>query len=319
MDEQKRRVIVTRRLPHAVESALAAEFVVSLNRDDVPMTVDDIHTAMQHADAIVPCVGDKLPSSVFGDSRTRIIANFGAGTDHIDLTAARERGIVVTNTPGVLTEDTADLTIGLILAVARRMGEGERELRAGNWTGWRPTHLLGTRVTGATLGIIGYGRIGRAVANRASRGFDMRVLVHSRAAPELDEGHVRAESLGQLLREADFVSLHVPSTPDTRALIGEAELRLMKPTAFLVNTARGDVIEENALIRALNEGWIAGAALDVYPREPSINPALLSSERLVLLPHLGSATTKSREAMGFVALRNLQAFFAGQEPPNRVA
>jgi len=255
--------------------------------------------------------------------RTRLLANFGVGFNHIDLAAAREAGIAVSNTPGVLTEDTADLTMLLILAAARRAGEGERELRAGQWTGWRPTHLLGTRVTGKVLGIVGFGRIGQAVATRAHHGFGLRVLYHSRrvAAPEVEQrtGAANSETLENLLRESDFVSLHCPSTPETHHLMNGARFRAMQRHAFLVNTTRGDVVDEAALIEALDAGVIAGAALDVYDKEPLVRPGLVDRDDVVLLPHLGSATMESRVAMGRRAIANIDAFVAGLVLPDRIA
>jgi lactate dehydrogenase-like 2-hydroxyacid dehydrogenase len=255
--------------------------------------------------------------------RARLLANFGVGFDHIDLAAAREEGLVVTNTPGVLTEDTADLTMLLILAAARRTSEGERELRAGAWTGWRPTHLLGRRVHDRTLGIVGFGRIGQAVARRAHAGFGMRVLYHSRrpAADDVvrETGAVRCDSLEALLAASDFVSLHVPATRETRALIDADALAHMKRTAYLVNTSRGGVVDESALVRALHDGIIAGAALDVFENEPHVAPAILEAPNVVLLPHLGSATEEARTAMGMRAVDNIDAFVAGTPPPDRIA
>lgn len=317
----KRRVIVTRRLPLVVEASLQREFDAVLNVDDAPMTLDALRDAMHAADALVPSVSDRLPAEVFATPARRavMIANFGVGTDHIDLEAARSAGVVVTNTPGVLTEDTADLTIALMLAVARRMGDGERELRAGVWTGWRPTHMLGTRVSGKALGIIGYGRIGRAVARRARHGLGMRVLAINRTPFEPDGVAEQAASLDALLGAADFVSLHCPSTDDTRRLIDADGLGRMKPSAFLINTARGDIVDEGALVEALRRGVIAGAALDVYQNEPAVHGDLLTMPNVVLLPHLGSATLESRTAMGMLVLDNLRAFFAGNPPPHRVA
>ena len=255
--------------------------------------------------------------------RTRLLANFGVGFDHIDLAAARELGVAVTNTPGVLTEDTADLTTLLILAAARRTGEGERELRAGKWTGWRPTHMLGTRVTGKVLGIVGFGRIGQAVATRAHHGFGMRVVYHSRhtanAETERQTGATNSGSLEKLLRESDFVSLHCPSTPETHHLMNAARFRAMQRQAILVNTSRGDVVDETALIEALDSGLIAGAALDVYDNEPDVRSALVDRDDVVLLPHLGSATMESRVAMGRRSIANIDAFVAGVELPDRIA
>ncbi len=317
-------LLVTRRLPESVEARLLAGFGATLNLTDTAPTPEELRRALQQYDVVLCTLTDRLDADTLRAARRcRLLANFGAGTNHIDLDAARAAGIVVTNTPGVLTEDTADLTILLILAAARRAREGADELREGRWTGWRPTHLLGTRVSGGTLGIVGYGRIGQAVARRASAGLGMRVLYHSRqrAAREA-EGHGSAEwvpTLDALLAASDVVSLHCPATPATRHLIGEGQLACMKRTAFLVNTARGDVVDEAALIRALEEERIAGAGLDVFEREPAIPEALLRHPRVFALPHLGSATVASRVAMGECAVRNIEAFVRGEAPPDRVA
>ncbi|HEU4632116.1 MAG TPA: D-glycerate dehydrogenase [Gemmatimonadaceae bacterium] len=317
-------VVVTRRLPQRVEDALLERYDARLNTLDQPLGEAELRDAVRQADALLCTVTDRVTREVLtaAPRRSRLVVNFGVGVNHIDLAAAREAGIVVTNTPGVLTDDTADLAIALLLAVARRTGEGERLVRAGAWPGWAPTQLLGTRVSGKTLGIVGYGRIGRAVAQRARHGFGMRVLVHSRR-PAAGEGTTaeiewRAE-LDDLLVESDFVSLHCPATPDTRHLIDGGRLRRMQRTAYLVNTARGDVVDERALADALHAGTIAGAGLDVYEREPAVWPALLNAPNVVLLPHLGSATAETREAMGLRALANLDAFFGDGEPPDRVA
>jgi len=306
-----------------VEHALAERFDVRLNVDDHPMSADELRAALLEADALLCTVTDLLTADVLDveSCRTRILANFGVGYNHIDVAAARRLGMVITNTPDVLTDDTADLAIALMLAVARRMGEGERQLREGDWTGWRPTHLLGTRVTGKTIGIVGFGRIGQAVARRARLGFGMTVLFASRGpvAEELVAGTGAVQRpLDSLLAEADFISLHVPATPETRHLIDARRLRLMQRHAFLINTARGDVVDEDALIEALQAGTIAGAGLDVYQREPSVSEALVALPNVVLLPHLGSATMESRSAMGMRAVENLVAFFERGTPPDTV-
>jgi lactate dehydrogenase-like 2-hydroxyacid dehydrogenase len=319
-------IIVTRRLPHAVEKELVDRYGARLNSDDHQFTPAELSAAMREAEIVLCTLTDDLSRPTIEaarDGQVKLLANFGVGFNHIDLAAAAEQGIVVTNTPGVLTEDTADHTLLLILAVARRSGEGERELRAGKWTGWRPTHLLGTRVSGKTLGIIGFGRIGQAVSQRAHHGFGMRVIYHSRRAANPDaerrSGASRSESLEALLAESDFVSLHCPSTPETHHLMNAQRFRAMQPHAFLINTSRGDVVDEDALITALDEKWIAGAALDVYEGEPSISAGLLHRENLVLLPHLGSATVESRTAMGRRTLANIDAYLAKRDVPYRTA
>lgn len=318
-------VLVTRRLPDSVESALARDYGATLNPDDHPLTAAELQRGLAAYDIVLCTLTDRLTREMLeaGSGGVRLLANFGAGTNHIDLEAARRLGIVVTNTPGVLTDDTADLTMLLILATARRAREGERELRAGSWAGWRPTHLLGTRVSGATLGVVGFGRIGQAVAHRASAGFGMRVLYHSRrrATPEVEAACAATyvPVLESLLAQCDIVSLHCPATPATHHLIGASQLAAMRPTAFLVNTSRGDVIDELALVSALEEGRIAGAGLDVFEREPAVPEALRTLPNVYALPHLGSATTASRVAMGECALRNIAAYVRGDAPPNRVA
>ncbi len=317
-------VVVTRRLPAAVEESLVREFDARLNSDDRPLDAAGLRQALSSADALLCTVTDRLTADVLAAEplRAKILANFGVGFNHIDLAAAKARGLVVTNTPDVLTEDTADDAVMLMLMVARRAGEGERQVRAGAWTGWRPTHLLGTKVSGKVLGLIGMGRIARAVARRARAGFGMRVVFHDPypPPPELvrELGVIARASVDDVLREADFVSLHCPATPETRHLIDARRLQLMKPDAFLINTARGDVVDEQALVAALAAGTIAGAGLDVYEREPAVTPALLTRENVVLLPHLGSATRETRVAMGLRTLENLRAFFADAPPRDRV-
>jgi lactate dehydrogenase-like 2-hydroxyacid dehydrogenase len=317
-------VVVTRRLPAPVEQELATRFEARLNQQDRPLTADELAEAVRSADALLPTVTDRITAEVLGAAprTTRIVANFGVGYNNIDVAAAKELGVVVTNTPDVLTDCTADLAMTLLLSVARRAGEGERHVRNGEWTGWRPTHMLGTKVTGKTLGIIGLGRIGRAVARRAHHGFGMRILYYEpMPVPEAELARLAAEprELDALLAESDFVSVHVPATPETHHLIDAERLRTMKPGAFLVNTARGDVVDEAALVEALRSGTIAGAGLDVYEGEPVVSPGLAAMENVVLLPHLGSATQETRVAMGMRAIGNLQTFFDGKPPPDRVA
>lgn len=318
------RVILTRRWPHAVEAELAKHFDVGLNLDDVPMSAEQLKAAFIAADAVCPTVTDAIDSELLSSPgvRARLIANFGVGFNHIDTDAAKAAGIAVTNTPGVLTDCTADLAMTLILMTARRAGEGERQLRAGQWSGWRPTHLLGTRVTGKTLGIIGAGRIGLATAARAHHGFGMKILLHSRSAVDVAtrqslDAHLC--SLEELLEGADCVSLHCPSLPETRHLINAAALERMPPQAILINTARGDVVDEAALVEALATGVIGGAGLDVYEREPMVSSGLLELPNVVLLPHLGSGSEETRVAMGMCAVENLIAHFADRRLPNQVA
>ncbi len=317
------RVVLTRRWPEAVENLLAAHVDLVVNRDDVPMTRAELARALASADVLCPTVTDRLDAGLLasGNVRTRLIANFGVGFNHIDIDAASAAGIVVTNTPGVLTDCTADLAMTLLLMSARRAGEGERELRAGAWTGWRPTHLLGHKVTGRTLGIIGAGRIGLATAARAHHGFGMNILLSSRspiAPASVAALDAEAVSLDALLARSDFISLHCPATPQTHHLIDTAALSRMQPHAMLINTARGDVVDEAALAEALNEGLIGGAGLDVYEEEPVVHPALLEAPNVVLLPHLGSGSKETRVAMGMCAVENLQAFLNGEPAPNRV-
>jgi len=317
-------VVVTRRLPAAVEDRLRTLFDARLNTADAPLDDAALAGAMRDADALLPTVTDRITAGLLGapGRRVRIVSNFGVGFNNIDVAAAKAAGVVVTNTPDVLTDDTADLAITLMLMVARRTSEGERLVRASSWTGWRPTQMLGTRVTGKTLGLIGFGRIGRAVAARAHGGFRMRVVWHdpfAQAAGDVPLGTERRGSIEDVLRESDFVSLHCPATPDTRHLMDAERLAAMRPHAFLINTARGDVVDEAALVRALSERTIAGAALDVFEREPVVSRELLAMENVVLLPHLGSATEETRVAMGNRAVDNLTAFFGGGAPRDRVA
>jgi lactate dehydrogenase-like 2-hydroxyacid dehydrogenase len=318
-------VIVTRRLPEPVHQALTREFDARLNPDDRPLTADGLRQALGTADALLTTVTDKLTADVLSAEprRAKLVANFGVGFNNIDVEAAKARGIAVSNTPDVLTDATADLAMTLLLMVARRTGEGERHLRGGQWTGWRPTHMLGTHVTGKTLGLVGMGRIARAVAQRAHHGFGMKVIFHDPYPPPPEVartlGAEPRPTLEDVLREADFVSLHCPATPETRHLMNRDRLALMRPDAFLVNSARGDVVDEAALVDALMSRRIAGAALDVFEREPQVTQALTTMDNVVLLPHLGSATTETRVAMGMRAFENLQRFFSGQPLRDRVA
>jgi len=317
-------VVVTRRLPEAVHHALTREFDARLNPDDRPLTADGLREALGSADALLTTVTDKVTADVLAAEprRAGLVANFGVGFNNIDIEAAKARGIAVSNTPDVLTDATADLAMTLLLMVARRAGEGERHVRGGQWTGWRPTHMLGTHVTGKTLGLVGMGRIARAVAQRAHHGFGMKVVYHDPFPPPPDVAHAlgieQRQTLDDVLREADFVSLHCPATPETRHLINRDRLSVMRPEAFLINTARGDVVDEAALVEVLRAKRIAGAGLDVYEREPQVTQALTTMDNVVLLPHLGSATTETRVAMGLRAFENLQLFFSGKPLRDRV-
>lgn len=317
------KVTVSRRLPAAVEQQLQERYDTTLNASDDRLSADALTVALDSSDALVSTLGDPISADLLGRCRPRaqIIAHFGVGYDNIDVTAARTMGITVTNTPGVLTEDTADLTIALLLASARRMSEGDRELRAGNWTGWRPTHLLGTRLSGKRLGLVGFGRIAQAVARRARLGFGMQVHAWSRSLTDdvaAQHGIRRIADLDNLLGSSDFVSLHVPGNADTRHLIDAARLARIPAHAHLVNTARGSVVDQEALIDALTYRRIAGAGLDVFEHEPAVPAELLALPNVCAIPHMASATVESRTAMGMLVIENLDAFFAGQQPPNRV-
>jgi lactate dehydrogenase-like 2-hydroxyacid dehydrogenase len=317
-------VVVTRRLPEPVETELVRDFDARLNTKDAPLGPDGLREALRSADALLCTVTDKLTADVLSvePRRTKILANFGVGFNHIDTEAAKARGLAVSNTPDVLTDATADTAMTLLLMVARRAGEGERHVRAGQWTGWRPTHLLGTQVTGKTLGLVGMGRIARAVAQRAHHGFGMKVIFHDPYPPPPEVaaalGAEPRATLEQVLSEADFVSLHCPATPETHHLMNRERLGQVRRDAFLINTARGDVVDEVALAEALAAGGLAGAGLDVYEKEPQITPALLTMENVVLLPHLGSATRETRVAMGRRAIENLRLFFSGSPLRDRV-
>ncbi|MGH3886860.1 MAG: 2-hydroxyacid dehydrogenase [Pseudonocardiaceae bacterium] len=316
-------IVVTRKWPAPVEQELQRRFPdVRLNTDDVPLGRDGLRAALEQADVVLPTVSDRLPAELFtGELRTRFLGNFGVGHNHIDTDAAAKAGIVVTNTPRVLTDTTADTAMTLLLMVARRAGEGEREVRAGRWTGWRPTHMMGADVTGKTLGIVGMGRIGVAVARRGHFGFGMPLVFYDPVDFEPDHGIPGARRVGtmeELLAVADFVSLHVPGGGENTHLIDAARLARMKPTAFLINSARGDVIDTGALVKALQSGTIAGAGLDVYENEPNVPEALRKLENTVLLPHLGSATLESRTALGLLVVDNLLDFLNGREPSCRV-
>ena len=314
-------VLLTRRLPEPVMEEMMRRFTLIGNLEDRPMTRLELLTQVGEAEALAVTLADTVDTELLSHAgRLRVVAVYAAGYNNVDLQAATARGIVVTNTPDVLTETTADLTWGLMLAVARKIPEGERLVREARWSGWAPTQALGSEVHGRTLGIVGMGRIGRAVTRRAP-GFGMPVLYSSRRALGRDEEqrfNGQAVSLPDLLAAADFVSLHVPLTEHTRHLIGKKELALMRSTAFLINTARGAVVDEAALAEALASGRLAGAGLDVYEHEPDVHPALLGLSNVVLLPHLGSATAQTRLRMGMMVIENITAVLSGGQAPNRV-
>ena len=314
------KILISRRWPAAVEDRLRARYEVTLNEGDAPLTAEQFKAAMGEYDALCPTVSDRITADILSVSnpRVRIIGNYGAGFEHIDLDAAKAAGIVVTNTPDVLTDATADLALLLMLMATRRAGEGERELRAGQWTGWRPTHLLGQSLAGKTLGLVGYGRIARATAERA-RAFGMTLAYHSRRRAEDEAGATYHDTLESLAATADVLSLHTPGGPETRHMVDAALLKRMKPGAVVINTARGAVVNEADLAEALRTGVIAAAGLDVYEREPAVDPALLALSNVVLLPHLGSATIETRTAMGMKVADNLDRFFDGEPPIDRVA
>jgi glyoxylate reductase len=316
------KVIVMRRLPAPVEARLDALFDAALNPADERLSPQALAAAVAEAEVLVPSVASPVDAALIAAGpRLRLIANFGVGVDNIDLAAARARDIAVTNTPGVLTEDTADIALALMLMAARRLGEAERALLGGRWRGWGPTDQLGTSLTGKRLAIVGMGRIGQALARRA-RALGMRIDYHSRrplAAPAEAALEARYRpDLDSMLAEADVVSLHAPYTPETHHLLDRRRLGLLRREAFLVNTARGAIVDEEALIDALESGAIAGAGLDVYANEPHVHPRLVALENVVLLPHLGSATHETRTAMGMKVVENILAFAQGRELPDRV-
>jgi len=320
----KPKVIVTRKWPEEAEARLKEHFDVVLNDDDHPMSAEELQDAFKNYDAVCPTVSDKVNAEAMGVEplRARIIGNFGVGFNHIDIEAAKKRGLVVTNTPEVLTDCTADTAMTLLLTAARRAGEGERHVRNKEWTGWRPTHMLATKVTGKTLGLIGFGRIAQAMAHKAHYGFGMKIIFHDPFPPSKEVinrfGAVQCDSPEAVLEQSDFVSLHCPGGEKTRHLLNAERLKKMQPHAILVNTARGDVVDEQALVKALKDGIIAGAGLDVYEKEPQVTKDLLTMENVVLLPHLGSATTETRVAMGLRVFANLKAFFNDEVIPDRV-
>lgn len=315
------RILVTRKLPDAVEARLSTQFDAVLNTDDRPLTGDALIEAMQTSDGVLTTVTDRIDAAVLAapDRRAGIVANFAVGVNNIDLAAAATAGVVVTNTPGVLTDATADVALTLMLNVTRRTWESERLLRTGEWRGFSPTLLLGRGLQGKMLGIVGMGRIGQAVARRAQLGFGMKVVYFNRS-PVADPG-VEARALASIdavMAEADVISLHLPGGAENDKIISAARIAMMKPDAYLINTARGDVLDELALIDALQAGRIAGAGLDVFYGEPAVPEALIALDNVCLLPHIGSATVETRTAMGMLAVDNLEAHFAGKPYPARV-
>lgn len=325
MTSEKPLVIVTRRLPDVVETRMRELFNAELNIDDTPMSREQLVEAAKRADILVPTVTDRIDRAVLSQAgpNLKLVANFGTGVDNIDLETARNKSILVTNTPGVLTEDTADMTMALILAVPRRLAEGAIYLRKPNhdWKGWAPTWMLGHRIYGKRLGIIGLGRIGQAMARRA-KAFGLQIHYHNRrrVAEEIEQELEATywDSLDQMLARMDIISVNCPHTPATYHLLSARRLKLLKPEAYIVNTARGEVIDENALARMVEAGEIAGAGLDVFENEPAINPKLLNSDRVVVLPHMGSATIEGRIDMGEKVIINIKTFLDGHAPPDRV-
>jgi glyoxylate reductase len=326
MPQQKPLVVVTRRLPDTIETRMRELFKASLNIDDHAMNRDELIEAVKSADVLVPTVTDEVDAEIIAAAgpQLKLIANFGNGVDHIDLNAARERGITVTNTPGVLTDDTADMTMALILSVSRRIAEGARVIPEGNFHGWSPTWMLGHRITGKRLGIVGMGRIGQALARRA-KAFGLQVHYHNRkpVAPSVEQELEATywDSLDQMLARMDIVSVNCPHTPATYHLLSGRRLKLLKRDAILVNTARGEIIDETALIKMLEAGELAGAGLDVFEHEPAISPRMLKlakQHKIVVLPHMGSATVEGRIEMGEKVIINIRTFMDGHRPPDRV-
>jgi len=323
LPRERLSVVVTRRLPEAVETRLSELFDCTLRDDDTPMTRSQLAEAVKSADILVPTVTDTIDGRLLAQAgdKLRLIANYGAGVDHIDVATARQRGILVSNTPGVLTDDTADMTMALLLAVTRRIPEGLAMMQSGDWQGWAPTAFLGARVGGRRLGILGMGRIGQAVARRAAA-FGMQVHYHNRKRlrPEIEDTYEATwwDSLDQMVARMDVISINCPSTPSTFHLMNARRLKLLKPSAVIVNTSRGEVIDENALTRMLRAGEIAGAGLDVYEHGTNINPRLRALKNVVLLPHMGSATLEGRIEMGEKVIINIKTFEDGHRPPDQV-
>ncbi len=323
MPNTRLSVVVTRRLPDVVETRLKELFDVTLRDEDTPLTREELSEAMRSADVLVPTITDDIDASMMAQAgpRLKLIANYGAGVDHIDVQSARQRGILVSNTPGVVTEDTADMVMALMLAVTRKIPQGLAEMQADAWHGWSPLGHLGTRIGGKRLGILGMGRIGQAVARRASA-FGMQVHYHNRRRlrPEVEEALEASywESLDQMVARMDVISINCPHTPSTFHLMNARRLKLMKPSAVIINTSRGEVIDENALTRGLRAGEIAGAGLDVFERGHHINPRLRELPNVVLLPHMGSATLEGRVEMGEKVILNIKTFADGHRPPDQV-
>mgnify|MGYP000262371561 CR=1 FL=1 len=323
MSSRKLSVVVTRRLPKAVETRLAELFDVSLNESDTPLTRDQLTTALRTADVLVPTLNDTIDAGMLAQAgeNMRLIANYGSGVDHIDVATARQRGILVSNTPGVLADDTADMTIALMLATMRRFKEGSSHMQSGDWQGWSPSAFLGARLGGKRLGILGMGQVGTAVAKRANA-FGMQVHYHNRKKVHADiEKSLEAtywDSLDQMLARVDVISVNCPHTPSTFHLLNARRLKLMKPTAFIINTSRGEVVDENALTRMLRAGELAGAGLDVFEHGNEINPRLRGLENVMLLPHMASATDEARVEMGEKVIINIKTFADGHRPPDQV-
>ncbi len=322
----KPKVILTRKWPEAAEAKAKELFDAVINKDDHKMSIEELKEAMRNADALCPTVSDfQIDSEILNvkNRNCKIVANFGVGFNNIDTEAAKKAGVIVTNTPDVLTDCTADIAMVLLLSVARRIGEGERLVRNREWSGWCPTHMLSTKVTGKKLGFIGFGRIAQAVAQKAHFGFGMEISFYDPYPPS-DEiikkfSAKKFDTLEEVLRDSDFITLHCPGGGSNTNLMNKDRFALMKESAFLINTARGDVVDEAALVQALKDDVIAGAGLDVYAKEPTVTEELLSMNNVVLIPHLGSATTETRVAMGLRSLANVKAFFDGKEPGDRVA
>ena len=321
---EKFKVLVTRKWPKKVEEKLLSTFDATLNVADQPLSEQELIEGMKTYDALLPTVTDPITTKIIStpDKKVKIIGNFGVGFNNIDIDSARDNNIVVTNTPEVLTDCTADIAMLLMLGVARRGSEGEFHVRKKEWTGWRPTHMMGTKVTGKTLGLIGMGRIAQAMAHKSHFGFNMKIIFFD---PYFDNVEIikkfeatKLGSIDEVLSQADFVSLHCPSTKETRGLINKETISKMKKSAYLINTARGDIVNESELVEALKEERIMGAGLDVYEKEPSVEQDLINLKNVFLLPHLGSATNETREAMGMRVFENLMAFFNNQEPRDRI-